>query len=135
MPTAMLAAACEDHELVVEAEVGRESACYGFSHLTNFVRIGIDSCFLIGEEKIFLSGWILDPDRRIHSLRVRSGVWHSRDIREGRNAIHVPTSKRCFARTYLAVSVNLGFRPSWTSRFQKNGLEAWNSSCWQNLAR
>ena len=89
--------------------MGRESAYYGFSHLTNFVRIGIDSCFLIGEEKVFLSGWVLDPDCRVNSLRLRSGVWHSCDIREGAKCYSRPDVEEAFRTDIGGRSGKFGF--------------------------
>jgi GT2 family glycosyltransferase len=109
IPTAMLESACEDHELLLQAEVQRECAYYGFSHLANFVRIGIDSCFPIGEEKVFLSGWILDPDRRIRSLRLRSGVGHSEDIREGARIYPRPDVEEAYCRDLRGRLGEFGF--------------------------
>ena len=67
---------------VLEKEVleggGRKVGC---EHLENFVRIGVDSCFWVGEQKVFLSGWIIDREAAIRTLNLRHGEKFSDDIR------------------------------------------------------
>ena len=69
----------------------------GFDHLEHFVRIGIDSCFWVGEQKVFLTGWIIDQSNVIRSLSLRHGDQFSSDIR-GRSS------------TYLRPDLNLAFK-------------------------
>ena len=83
---------------VLENEVleggGRRVGC---EHLEHFVRIGIDSCFWVGEQKIFLSGWIIDQEAAIRTLNLRHGEKFSDDIRR----------PSC---TYVRPDLNLAFK-------------------------
>ena len=69
----------------------------GCEHLDSFVRIGIDSCFWVGDQKVFLSGWVIDKDAAIRTLNLRHGESFSRDIREP-------------AFTYVRPDLNLAFK-------------------------
>jgi len=50
--------------------------------LASFIRIAVDSCYTIEGGYLFLSGWIVDRDDAITSLKVKQGRSLSQDIRK-----------------------------------------------------
>ena len=85
-------AAAPDPDLV---ETAIHSRCDG---LEDFIRIGIDSCFCIAEQKFFLSGWIIDEGDFLAGLNFRHGTKFSDDIRADAHQYYRADLNKAFSK-------------------------------------
>lgn len=81
----------------------------GHDQLRDFIRIGIDSCYAIGGEQLFLTGWILDEHRSIRSLKVLRGRQVSSDIRSQATIYPRPDLEEVFKPHLKGGSHEFGF--------------------------
>ena len=76
----LFAFALADGSAFLEAELEKQNRYAGFTHLEDFVQLAVDSCVLISGSKIFLTGWLIDPQSAICTLRLCWGAAASDNI-------------------------------------------------------
>ena len=69
-----------DDSALLEAELEKQNRYAGFTHLDDFVQLTVDSCVLISGSKVFLTGWLVDPQSAICTLRLCCGAAASDNI-------------------------------------------------------
>ena len=69
-----------DDSALLESELEKQNRYAGFTHLDDFVQLTVDSCVLISGSKVFLTGWLVDPQSAICTLRLCCGAAASDNI-------------------------------------------------------
>lgn len=76
--------------------------------LSSYIRIAVDSCYILDGGYLFITGWIVDADDAITSLKVKQGRVLSEDIRKNGTRYARPDLQEAVSRKVKRVDNNFG---------------------------